>query len=75
MINEEIRKKLNDVWHILDKTERMCVSIKDMGFRDFDTWRAAFFECVERMMIDGRNDLYKVIEAIDEEEAEKGGDA
>ncbi|MDY5381221.1 MAG: hypothetical protein SPG73_08730 [Sodaliphilus sp.] len=46
-----------------------------MGFRDFDTWRAAFFECVERMMIDGRNDLYKVMEAIDEEAAEKGGDA
>ena len=75
MINEEIRKKLNDVWRILDKTERMCVSIKDMDFRDFETWRHAFFECVERMMIDGRLDLYKVMEAIDEEAAEKGGDA
>ena len=67
--------KLGILFRKLDEAERMAVSLKEMEVRDYDTWRSAFFDGIERIALECKGDARDVMEIIDKEWLEKGGEA
>ena len=74
-MRKEAIEKLGILFRKLDEAERMAVSLKKMEFRDYCTWRHAFFNRIERISIECKGDACDVMEIIDKEWPEKGGDA
>ena len=74
MRNEAI-EKLDILFKKLDEAERMAVSFKKMELRDYGTWRRAFFDRIERIALECKGDARDVMDIIDQEWQEKGGDA
>ena len=74
MRNEAI-EKLGILFKKLDEAERMAVSFKEMEVRDYGTWRSAFFDRIYRIAIECKGEARDVMEFIEKEWPEKGGDA
>ena len=74
MRNEAI-EKLGILFKKLDEAERMAVSFKKMEVRDYGTWRRAFFDRIERIALECKGEARDVMEIIEKEWPEKGGDA
>ena len=74
MRNEAI-EKLGILFKKLDEAERMAVSFQKMGIRDYGTWGHAFFERIERIALECKGEARDVMEIIEKEWPEKGGDA
>ena len=74
MRNEAI-EKLDILFKKLDEAERMAVSCEKMEVRDYGTWRRAFFDRIERIALECKGDARDVMEMIEKEWLEKGGDA
>ena len=74
MRNEAI-EKLGILFRKLDEAERMAVSCEKMELRDFGTWRSAFFDRIERIALECKGEARDVMEFIEKEWPEKGGDA
>ena len=74
MRNEAI-EKLGILFKKLDEAERMGVSLKEMEVRDYGTWRRAFFDRIERIALECKGEAHYVMEFIEKEWPEKGGDA
>lgn len=53
----------------------MAVSCEKMELRDFGTWRSAFFDRIERIALECKGEARDVMDIIDQEWPEKGGDA
>ena len=67
--------KLGILFRKLDEAERMAVSCEKMELRDFGTWRSAFFDRIERIALECKGEARDVMDIIDQEWPEKGGDA
>ena len=74
MRNEAI-EKLGILFKKLDEAERMSVSCEKMEVRDYGTWRRAFFDRIERIALECKGEARDVMEIIEKEWLEKGGDA
>ena len=74
MKNEAI-EKLEILFKKLDEAERMVVSFQKMGIRDYGTWGHALFDRIERIALECKGDARDVMDIIDQEWPEKGGDA
>lgn len=74
-MRKEAIDKLVILFKKLDEAERMAVSFQKMEVRDYGTWRRAFFDRIERIAIECKGDALDVMEIIDKEWQEKGGDA
>ena len=74
MRNEAI-EKLGILFKKLDEAERMAVSLKKMEFRDYCTWKRAFFERIERIALECKGEASDLMDIIEKEWQEKGGDA
>ena len=74
MRNEAI-EKLGILFKKLDEAERMAVSCKKMEFRDYCTWKRAFFDRIERIALECKGEARDVMDIIGKEWPEKGGDA
>ena len=74
MRNEAI-EKLDILFKKLDEVERMAVSFKKMEVRDYGTWGRAFFDRIERIALECKGEARDVMDIIDQEWPEKGGDA
>ena len=74
MRNEAI-EKLGILFKKIDEAERMTVSLKEMEVRDYGTWRRAFFDRIERIALECKGEARDVMEIIEKEWPEKGGDA
>ena len=68
-------EKLGILFKKLDEAERMAVSFKEMEVRDYGTWRRAFFDRIERIALECKGEAHYVMEFIEKEWPEKGGDA
>ena len=67
--------KLGILFRKLDEAERMAVSCEKMELRDFGTWRSAFFDRIERIALECKGEARDVMDIIDQEGLEKGGEA
>lgn len=74
-MRKEAIEKLGILFKKLDEVERMSASFQKMGIRDYGTWRRAFFERIERIALDCKGEARDVMDIIDKEWPEKGGDA
>ena len=74
MRNEAI-EKLDILFKKIDEAERMAVSFQKMGIRDYGTWGHAFFDRIERIALECKAEARDVMDIIDQEWPEKGGDA
>ena len=74
MRNEAI-EKLGSMFKKLDEAERMAVSCEKMELREYETWRRAFFYRIERIALECKGEARDVMEIIDKEWPEKGGEA
>ena len=74
MRNEAI-EKLGILFKKLDEAERMAVSVQKMEFRGYCTWKRAFFDRIERIALECKGEALDVMEIIEKEWPEKGGDA
>ena len=74
MRNEAI-EKLGILFKKLDEAERMAVSCEKMEFRNYCTWKLAFFNRIERIALECKGEARDVMEIIEKEWPEKGGDA
>ena len=74
MRNEAI-EKLEILFKKIDEVERMTVSCKKMEFRDYFTWKHAFFDRIERIALECKGYARDVMDIIDQEWPEKGRDA
>ena len=74
MRNEAI-EKLGILFKKIDEAERMTVSFQKMEVRDYGTWRRAFFDRIERIALECKGEARDVMEIIEKEWPEKGGDA
>ena len=72
---KEAIEKLGILFKKLDEAERMAVSAQKMEFRDYCTWKRAFFDRIERIALECKGEARDVMEIIAEEWPEKGGDA
>ena len=72
---KEAIEKLGILFKKLDEAERMTVSFQKMEGRDYGTWGHAFFERIERIALECKGDARDVMDIIDQEWPEKGGDA
>ena len=52
----------------------MAVSCEKMEVRDYSTWRRAFFDRIERIALECKGEARDVMDIIDQEWPEKGGD-
>ena len=67
--------KLGILFRKLDEAERMAVSLKEMEVRDYGTWRSAVIERIERIALECKGEARDVMDIIDQEWPEKGGEA
>ena len=74
-MRKEAIEKLGILFRKLDEAERMAVSCEKMEVRDYGTWRRAFFDRIERIAIECKGEALDVMEIIEKEWLEKGGDA
>ena len=74
-MKKEAIEKLGILFKKLDEAERMAVSCEKMELRDFGTWRSAFFDRIERIALECKGEAHYVMEIIEKEWTEKGGDA
>ena len=74
-MRKEAIEKLGILFRKLDEAERMAVSCEKMEVRDFGTWRSAFFDRIERIALECKGEARDVMEIIEKEWMEKGGDA
>ena len=74
-MRKEAIEKLGILFRKLDEAERMAVSFKEMEVRDYGTWRRAFFDRIERIALGCKGEARDVMEIIEKEWLEKGGDA
>ena len=74
-MRKEAIEKLGIMFRKLDEAERMAVSLKEMEVRDYGTWRSAFFDRIERIALECKGEARDVMEIIEKEWLEKGGDA
>ena len=74
-MRKEAIEKLGILFKKLDEAERMAVSCEKMELRDFGTWRSAFFDRIERIALECKGEAHYVMEFIEKELPEKGGDA
>ena len=74
-MKKEAIEKLEILFKKLDEAERMAVSLKKMEFRDYCTWKRAFFSRIERIALECKGEARDVMDIIDQEWTEKGGDA
>ena len=74
MRNEAIEKMVI-LFKKLDEAERMAVSLKKMEFRDYCTWKRAFFSRIERITLECKGEAHDLMDIIEKEWTEKGGDA
>ena len=74
MRNEAI-EKLGILFKKLAEAERMAVSLKKMEFRDYCTWKRAFFSRIERIALECKGEAHDLMDIIEKEWSEKGGDA
>ena len=74
-MRKETIEKLGILFKKLDEAERMAVSFRKMEVRDYGTWRRAFFDRIERIALECKGDARDVMEIIEKEWKEKGGDA
>ena len=74
-MRKEAIEKLGILFRKLDEAERMAVSFKEMEVRDYGTWRSAFFDRIERIALECKGEARDVMEIIEKEWLEKGGDA
>ena len=74
-MRKEAIEKLGILFRKLDEAERMAVSLKEMEVRDYGTWRSAFFDRIERIALECKGEARDVMEIIEKEWLEKGGDA
>ena len=74
-MRKEAIEKLGILFRKLDEAERMAVSCEKMELRDFGTWRSAFFDRIERIALECKGEAHYVMEFIEKEWPEKGGDA
>ena len=74
-MRKEAIEKLGILFKKLDEAERMTVSFKKMEVRDYGTWGHAFFERIERIALECKGEARDVMDIIDQEWPEKGGDA
>ena len=74
-MRKEAIKKLDIMFRKLDEAERLAVSFKKMEVRDYGTWRRAFFERIERIALECKGEARDVMDIIEKEWTEKGGDA
>ena len=74
-MRKEAIEKLGILFRKLDEAERMAVSLKEMEVRDYGTWRRAFFDRIERIALECKGEARDVMELIEKEWPEKGGDA
>ena len=74
-MRKEAIEKLGILFKKLDEAERMTVSFQNMGIRDYGTWRRAFFDRIERIALECKGEARDVMEIIEKEWLEKGGDA
>ena len=72
---KEAIEKLGIMFKKLDEAERMAVSFKKMEVRDYGTWRRAFFDRIERIALECKGEARDLMEIIEKELPEKGGDA
>ena len=74
-MRKEAIEKLGILFRKLDEAERMTVSFQKMGIRDYGTWGHAFFERIERIALECKGEARDVMDIIDQEWPEKGGEA
>ena len=74
-MRKEAIEKLGNLFKMLDEAERMAVSCEKMDMRDYGTWRLAFFDRIERISLECKGEARDVMDIIDQEWPEKGGDA
>ena len=74
-MRKEAIKKLEIMFRKLDEAERMAVSFKKMEVRDYGTWRRAFFDRIERIALECKGEAHDLMDIIEKEWPEKGGDA
>ena len=74
-MRKEAIEKLGILFKKLDEAERMSVSCEKMEVRDYGTWRCAFFDRIERIALECKGEARDVMEIIEKEWPEKGGDA
>ena len=74
-MRKEAIEKLGILFKKLDEAERMTVSFQKMGIRDYGTWGHAFFERIERIALECKGEARDVMDIIDQEWPEKGGEA
>ena len=74
-MRKEAIKKLDIMFKKLDEAERLSVSFKKMEVRDYGTWRRAFFERIERIALECKGEAHDLMDIIEKEWPEKGGDA
>ena len=74
-MRKEAIEKLGILFRKLDEAERMAVSCEKMELRDFGTWTSAFFDRIERIALECKGEARDVMEIIEKEWPEKGGDA
>ena len=74
-MKKEAIEKLGILFKNLDEAERMAVSLKKMEFRDYCTWKRAFFSRIERIALECKGDAHDLMDIIEKEWPEKGGDA
>ena len=74
-MRKEAIEKLGILFKKLDEAERMTVSFQKMGIRDYGTRGHAFFNHIERIDIESKGEARDVMDIIDQEWPEKGGDA
>ena len=74
-MRKEAIKKLDIMFRKLDEAERMAVSLKKMEFRDYCTWKRAFFSRIERIALECKGEAHDLMDIIEKEWPEKGGDA
>ena len=74
-MKKEAIDKLDILFKKLDEVERMSVSFQKMGIRDYGTWGHAFFDRIERIALECKGDAHDLMDIIEKEWPEKGGDA
>ena len=74
-MKKEAIDKLDILFKKLDEVERMSVSFQKMEVREYGTWRRAFFDRIERIALECKGEARDVMDIIDQEWPEKGGDA
>lgn len=74
-MKKEAIEKLEILFKKIDEAERMAVSCEKMEVREYSTWRRAFFDRIERIALECKGEARDVMDIIDQEWPEKGGDA